>query len=152
MVDYTKQLGSQSGSKMMIRDLGQTVELWVMSGSAGTYGYNFPFGWTANSYNGTGTFDYNVPWDGRTFPTPGPWVKLKTLTIEYSQTITLRIGATGTTGLDGPAEFSKYIERATARINVNGTWKTAIPYVKKDGVWKVAQAWIKSSGVWKVGG
>ena len=143
MVDYTKTLGSQVGSKMMIRDLGQTVEFWVISGSPYTYTDSMPFGWTVNGSTGSGTIAY---------PAGGDWLKVKSFTVQTSQNVTFRIGSTGTVGLNGPTEFTKYIERATARVNVNGTWKTAIPYVRVNGVWKVAQAWVKSGGVWKVGG
>lgn len=152
MVDYTKALGSQVGSLMMIRDLGQTVEFWVRSGSAGTWGQNLPYGWTVNGSTGTGKFNYNYPWPGGMYPTPGPWHKLRSFTVLYSQNVTLRIGATGTAGLNGPSEFTKYIERATARVRHDGAWKTAIPYVKSGGVWKPAQAWVRSGGSWKRAG
>ena len=151
MVDYQKQLGSQEGSLMMIRDLGQVVEFWVRSGSPYTYHYAMPFGWTVNGSTGSGTVPYpDRP--GASWPTPGLWVKCKSFTVQTSQTVTFRIGATGTTGLNGPSEFKKYIERATARVRHNGSWKYAIPYVRHGGTWKVAQAWIRSGGKWKVGG
>lgn len=143
MVDYQKQLGSQAGSLMMIRDLGQTVEFWVISGSPYTYTAAMPFGWTVNGSTGSGTI---------TYPAGGNWLKVKSFTVQTSQTVTFRIGATGTTGLNGPSEFKKYIERATVRVRHNGSWKYAIPYVKHGGKWKVAQAWIRSGGKWKVGG
>lgn len=38
---------------------------------------------------------------------------------------------------------------AGARVNQNGTWKRAVPYVKVAGVWKLARPWLKSAGVWK---
>jgi hypothetical protein len=38
---------------------------------------------------------------------------------------------------------------AGARVNVGGTWKRAIPYVKHNGVWKMARSWEKVNGVWK---
>lgn len=34
-------------------------------------------------------------------------------------------------------------------INVNGKWRTAIPYVNVGGVWKVARPWSRHVGVWK---
>lgn len=149
MVDYQKQLG-EPGGLMMIRDLGLVVEFWVRSGSANTTHYAMPFGWTVNGSTGSGTIPYNYPPAGGS--PPGPWVMCKSFTVQTSQTVTFRIGATGTRGLNGPSEFSKYIERATARVRHNGSWKYAIPYVRHGGTWKVAQAWIRSGGSWKVGG
>lgn len=151
MVDYTSPLGSATDSLMMIRDLGQTVEFWVRSGSDLTYGYDFPYGWTVNGSTGSGKFDYNAP-GGKPWPAHGPWKKLREFTVQYSQTVTLRIGATGTAGLDGPDSFSKYLQRATGRVLYNGTWRTAIPYVKHNGVWKIATAYVRYNGSWKVAG
>lgn len=37
---------------------------------------------------------------------------------------------------------------AGARLNVNGVWKEAIPYVKVNGVWKLARPWGRVSGTW----
>lgn len=38
---------------------------------------------------------------------------------------------------------------AGARLDVNGVWKDAIPYVKADGVWRLARPWGRIAGVWK---
>ena len=38
---------------------------------------------------------------------------------------------------------------AGVRINVTGTWKIAVPYVKAAGVWKLAVPWVRAAGVWK---
>lgn len=38
---------------------------------------------------------------------------------------------------------------AGARVNVNGVWKEAVPYVKVNGIWKLAQPYAKQNGVWK---
>lgn len=35
------------------------------------------------------------------------------------------------------------------RINVNGVWKQAIPYVKVNGVWKLARPWGRQYGYWE---
>lgn len=34
-------------------------------------------------------------------------------------------------------------------INVNGTWKLAIPWINVNGTWKKATAWINVGGTWK---
>lgn len=36
-----------------------------------------------------------------------------------------------------------------ARINQNGVWKEAIPYVKQNGSWKLAQPYSKVNGIWR---
>lgn len=149
MVDYVRSLGSQEGSQMMIRDRGTTVEFWVKSGSAGTWTANMPFGWTVNGKSGSDTIPYNYPWPGHTYPTPGPWVKCKSFTVKTTQTVTFRIGATQTTGLNGPTEFQQLIERSSAWVRSGGVWKQAEVYVKVSGTWKRAEAWVRSGGSWK---
>jgi len=38
---------------------------------------------------------------------------------------------------------------AGVRINVNGVWKSAVPYVKVAGVWKLARPWGRQFGYWE---
>lgn len=38
---------------------------------------------------------------------------------------------------------------AGAKLNVNGVWKDAIPYVNVGGTWKLARPWGRDAGVWK---
>lgn len=40
---------------------------------------------------------------------------------------------------------------AGARVNQNGVWKEAIPYVRQSGSWKLAQPYSKINGVWRKG-
>lgn len=143
MVDYTKPTGENGMGTMMIRDLGQTVEYWIRAAWDSTYYYGAPYSWVANGSSGSGTFDY---------PLGKPWVRVRTLQIVTSQTVQFNLGATGTRGLGGPTNFSQFIQRATVRVNVNGTWKYAVPYVNQNGTWKIAQAWINHNGTWKMGG
>lgn len=37
------------------------------------------------------------------------------------------------------------------KINVNGTWKNAVPYIKVNGTWKKAIPYFKVNGNWKAG-
>lgn len=37
------------------------------------------------------------------------------------------------------------------RVNINGSWKKAVPYIKVNGSWKKAIPYIKVNGSWKVG-
>lgn len=154
MVDYVKTLGRQSGSRMMIRDLGQKIEFWVRSGSPYTYHFAMPFGWTVNGSTGSSTVPYNYPYPGWSGSptTPGPWVRCKTFTVKTTQKVTFRIGSTGTAGLNGPTSFTVKIERNSARVRYNGAYRFATPYVKYNGVWRPAQAWVKHDGKWKVAG
>lgn len=38
---------------------------------------------------------------------------------------------------------------AGARLNVDGTWVDAVPYVNVNGVWTLARPWVRIAGVWK---
>ena len=45
--------------------------------------------------------------------------------------------------------FSYALLYPTVYVNVNGTWKEAIPYIKVNGVWKNATAvYVKANGAW----
>lgn len=44
---------------------------------------------------------------------------------------------------------SSALVQAGAMVNVNGTWKRAVPYVNVGGVWKLAQPWVRHAGKWK---
>ena len=151
-VDYTKSLGRQEGSYTRIRVYSSKVEFWVRSGSAGTWTAAMPYGWTVNGKTGSGTIAYNYPWPGKTYPTPGPWLLVKSFTVNTSQTVTFRIGATGTAGLNGPSEHKQFIQRNTIRVRHNGTWRLGIPYVKSGGQWRQGQAYARHNGTWRVGG
>lgn len=103
MVDYTKDTGS-SGS-MMIRDTGTVVEFWVTSGNSSTFNYSLPWGYTINgSTNNSRTYRYEAGVG---------WEKLGGWTVSASQTVTFRLGDTGTSGFGGPTTFSVAIKRAT---------------------------------------
>ena len=45
-----------------------------------------------------------------------------------------------------PRSYASLI--AGAKVNVNGTWRRAVPYVKVNGVWRVARPWGKIAGFW----
>lgn len=38
---------------------------------------------------------------------------------------------------------------AGAKVNVNGVWLDAVPYVNVSGTWKIARPWGRIAGVWK---
>lgn len=88
---------------MLIRDLGSTVEFWLKAGAA-TYAYDLPIGWSYNGISGSGEFR---------FVSGGSWQRVRQFTVSYDQTVTFRIGDSGTSGLGGPTTFSHAIERST---------------------------------------
>lgn len=47
--------------------------------------------------------------------------------------------------------YAQFVIDASVHLNVNGTYKKGIPYVKVGGVWKKGYAWIKKNGSWKQG-
>lgn len=151
MPDYTKAIGAYPDSFMMIRDTGLKVEFWLKANSIATWQQNLPYGWTVNGVTGSGTHNYNYPWPGGAYPTPGPLELLRSFDVAYSQSVTFRLGKTATAAFQGPHTFTVSIQRATVRVNVSGVWKLGIPYVHHGGKWKVGQVWVKD-GPWKRGG
>lgn len=102
MTDYTKSTGS-SGT-MMIRDTAGKVQFWLRAGSA-TFNHNLLYGYTVNGVtDNTNRFD---------FDSGGAWQMLRQWTVSSSQTVTFRLGDSGTSGLGGPTSFSQAINRDT---------------------------------------
>lgn len=89
---------------MMIRDTGSTVEFWLKAGSQ-TFNYQLPWGYTVNGVTSSTKYF--------SFQPGGAWQKLGSWTVSYSQTVTFRLYASGTSGLGGPTTFSQAISRAT---------------------------------------
>jgi hypothetical protein len=103
MVDFNKSTGS-SGT-MRIRDTGTTVEFWLNSGNSTTSNNNLPWSYTdASGTSGTLHFDYNAN---------SGWQRLRSWTVTTDQTVTFRIGDTGTSGFGGPTSLSATIDRAS---------------------------------------
>lgn len=118
MPDYVKAIGS-TGS-MMLRDTGVNAEFWLKAGPL-TSCYNKPWGYTAN-----GATNHNLDFD---YLDSGNWVRIGYLKVSTSQTVDFWIGATGTNGLDGPANISGYFQRATVplkpiNLKVYNIWST----------------------------
>lgn len=74
-----------------------------------------------------------------------------TIFVDYAHEFTLVINDTGTSQLDGPAEFNVQLANQLRPVSVKfGTvWKQAIPYVRVEGVWKPALAMVMKDGSWK---
>jgi hypothetical protein len=102
VVDYNKDTGS-SGT-MRIRDTGSVVEFWINSGNGTTFVHELPWRYVVNGVaSGWQEFDYSAG---------AGWEKLDSWTVSTSQTVTFKIGDTGTSGFGGPTTFTKFIERA----------------------------------------
>lgn len=89
----------------MIRDTGTTVEFWLKAGSA-TFNYDLPWSYVVNGVTS--------PTKQFRFEKGGSYQKLGSWTVSTSQTVTFKIGDTGTSGLGGPTTFSQPITRAKA--------------------------------------
>jgi len=101
--DYTRSTGSTG--TMMIRDTGTTVEFWLKAGSA-TFNHQLPWAYVVNGSSSS--------WREFDFVSGGSWQKLAGWAVSTSQTVTFKLGDTGTSGLGGPTNFSVAISRATA--------------------------------------
>lgn len=101
MTDYTKSTGS-SGT-MMIRDTGTWVEFWLKAGST-TFNHQLPWAYVINGVTSS--------WREFDFKSGGSWQKLSSWLVDDSQTVTFKIGDSGTSGLGGPTTFSASISRA----------------------------------------
>jgi hypothetical protein len=128
MTDYTKATGS-SGT-MRIRDTGTTVEFWLNSGNSSTFNHQLPWSYTdASGSSGTKYFDYSAG-DG--------WQRVRSWTVTTDQTVTFRIGDTGTSGFGGPTSFSVAIDRASipsppSIVTLSGVTNTSVNAAFNDG-------------------
>ena len=102
MTDYTSPTGS--GGMMLIRDLGNEVQFHIIAGSSQTFVGSLNWSW--NSSTGAGG-SASV-----TYPSGGQWLYLGSIYVDATQDIRFAIGATGTSGLGGPSEFTVNISRA----------------------------------------
>jgi hypothetical protein len=98
---WTKSTGSTG--TMMIQDDGTYVTYYLKAGSQ-TYNYQLPWAYVING-NASG-------WKYFRFEKGGDWQKIGVAKVSYSQTVTFKLGNTGTAGLGGPTTFSVYIDRA----------------------------------------
>jgi len=101
MTDWTKSTGSTG--TMMIRDTGTYVEFWLKAGPQ-TFNYQLPWAYVVNGVTSG--------WKSFRFVTGGSWQRLGRWNVTYSQTVTFKLGNTGTVGLGGPTTFSHAISRS----------------------------------------
>lgn len=103
MTDYTKATGGTG--TMMIRDTGTNVEFWINAGNSQTYNYALPWAYVVNGASSS--------WQSFRYAPNAGWQRLGYWTVTTSQTVTFKLGSTGTQGLGGPTTFSASISRAT---------------------------------------
>jgi hypothetical protein len=101
MVDYLHSTGSSG--KMMIRDLGTTVEFWLNSFNSDTFNHALPWSYGVNGVLSPWlTFNYNAG---------AGWQKLGAWNVTTTQTVQFKLNATGTQGFGGPTTFAQLINR-----------------------------------------
>lgn len=92
-------------------------------------------------------------WQSFNFLNTTNWQQLGLIYVGYAATFVLHIGDTGTTQLDGPADFEISLQRGsgikTVSIKDGDVYKKAIPFVNVDGVWQPAAPMVMSVGEWK---
>lgn len=103
MTDYTKATGGTG--TMMIRDTGGNVEFWINAGNSQTYNYALPWAYVVNGVSSS--------WQSFRYAPNTGWQRLGYWNVTSSQTVTFKLGSTGTQGFGGPTTFSQYISRAT---------------------------------------
>lgn len=91
---------------MQIKDLGDIVEFWLNAGNSSTFNHQLPWGYTVNGVtNNNREYDYKAG---------AGWEKIGSWGVTTDQTVTFRLGDTGTSGFGGPTSFSVAIKRASA--------------------------------------
>jgi hypothetical protein len=102
MTDHKKDTGATG--TMMIRDSGGYVEFWLQAGSQ-TFNHDLPWAYVVNGNSSS--------WRSFDFHSGGDWQKLYRVKVSTSQTVTFKLGDTGTSGLGGPTTFSVKIDRTS---------------------------------------
>lgn len=104
MTDYHRNTGSTG--TMMIRDTGTNVEFWITSNNSTTFDHEMPWTSMINGYLYPGYYEHN-------YNANSGWNLVASYAITYTQTVTFKLGPTGTSGLGGPTTFDQYIFRPT---------------------------------------
>lgn len=89
----------------MIRDTGTVVEFWINANEPSTWAHDMPWAYVVNGTTSS--------WREFRYEQGAGWEKLGSWTVTTDQTVTFKLGATGTNALGGPTTFSKFIERAS---------------------------------------
>lgn len=102
MTDYDFSTGT-SGT-VRIRVLTSTVEFWINAGQSVSWWGSVGYSWTSPNGNGSSSFGY---------PAGSGWLKIRTITVTSSGTVSINIGDTGTSAVGDPSNKSVYVSRAS---------------------------------------
>lgn len=112
---------------MMIRDSGTTIEFWINSGNSTTFDNELPWAYIVN-----GT---TSPWESFRYNAGAGWQRLGSWSVTTNQTVTFKLGDTGTSGFGGPTTFTHSVVRVT------GPAKPAQPIFSKIGLDTITASW-----------
>lgn len=146
MTTYTQPTGA-AGTMRIDDDGSEYIDFWLL----GVNELITQIPW-ASIYNGEVS-----SWKSFRLEANLEWQRVATFPVHTTQTVTFRLGATGNAKLGGPTDFELEVTRVpllsagygTVRVNVNGIWYQAVPYVKDNGEWKQAEPWGKIAGEWR---
>lgn len=146
MTTYTNPTGA-AGTMRIDDDGTQYVDLWLLGVNERIE--QIPWAYVLNGQVSG--------WQSFTLEANLAWQRVATLVVNETQTVTFKLGASLNAKLGGPTDFPVDITRVPlissgtgyARINVNGIWYQAIPFVKDDGEWKQAEPWGRIAGEWR---
>ena len=95
--------------------------------------------------------DINKQWKSFNFKNTTLRQHLGLFYVGYAHQVSLLIGNTGTSQMDGPATFTVDLATVLRPVSVKfgNTWKQAIPYVRVGGIWKPSVAMVMKDGNWK---
>lgn len=102
MTDYDFSTGTTG--TVRIRVLSTTVEFWINAGQSVSWWGSVGYSWTSPNGNGSSSFGY---------PAGSGWLKIRTITVTSSGTVSINIGDTGTSAVGDPSNKSVYVSRAS---------------------------------------
>ena len=69
---------------------------------------------------------------------------------EYTFVVYARTAATDNNGYSNASSAVTARTLAGVWVHVSGTWRLAVPYVRRNGIWTPAIPYVRSAGVWKI--
>ena len=68
----------------------------------------------------------------------------------YTFVVYAKTTATDNGGFSNPSGSATVRTLAGVWVNISGTWRLAVPYVRRNGVWTPTVPYVRSAGVWKI--
>jgi hypothetical protein len=144
MIESTLVTGTKG--LMIVQDntdgTDKTVDLYVQCTTTHPIP-NFP--WT---YSIDGVMQ---PWKSFNFTDSVLRQHLALVYVGFAEEFTLHVGTTSTSQMGGPTDLAVDLNQhgvRTVSILVDGSWKSAVPYVRDAGVWKPASAFVMKDSTW----